>query len=340
MKNLWLLILLFVNIDLLAQIKPTLLPEDIHLGEIKVRCFCKPGVIHKSRSQGVRLNYGLLGSGTYREEEGTIFNDPKSSYSRIQNIEFSLKAPIIRKDNFKLLLGYKYFSESFSFQNIGNEFDFAFQALDDELLKSNSLSLIISQSFDEKSYAVFRLSYSSDGDYDNWMSFQNKYAIYKIFGLYAQKPHEGLEWGIGVAGSKSFRRSGAIPIILFNKNFSPKWGIESVLPGFIFGRYNINFGNILLFGVEYDSQSYRMDFSGTNLTAYAYAYNHSEIISSLRLQHQFSDWIWGHLKLGYQINFNSDFQAKNDASPVFQADPSNAIIFKIGIFISPPDSFK
>ena len=319
-----------------AQIKPEIFPEDIHPGQIQSRCFCKPGVRNKSRSKGILISYGRVGNGAYDPEDGS-FSQPFSSYNSLQQLELDLKVPLIISDSFKLLIGYKYYQEGFQFKEFGADFEETFRELDREQLKSNSLSFIISKPLNETRYLAFRFRYSSNGDYNKWISFDQRYAIYKFLGIYAIKPHEDFEWGVGLHVSKSFRRNNILPFVILNKNFNERWGIESVLPGFIYGRFNINPSNIFLFGIEYNSQSYRVDFTDTNTLPLAYAYNHSEVITSMTLERRFSSWVWGNLQLGYQLNFSSDFEAQTDFTTTFTADPSNALFFRIGIFVSPPD---
>lgn len=332
---LFFLLLLFGN-NTFSQIKPTLFPEDLLENEIEARCYCSPGVSNKSKSRGIVLSYGWMNGGTFNEQDFP-FTNQLSTYNKLENLEFKIKAPIVLRDNFKLLVGYQHFSEFFSLQNIGADFNPVFKELNNEKLKSNSLSLIVSRPINETKYLAFRFKYTSSGDYNTLFSFNNKYAIYKFLGLYAIKKSEDLEWGIGLALSKSFRRNNILPFILFNKNFNNHWGIESVLPGAIFGRYNLNQNNIFLFGAEYNSESYRIDINeDTNLPLMDYAYNHSEILISGNFEHRFTPWIWGSIKAGYQFNFSSEFEAKNIATVEFNTNPTGSPFFNVSFFISPP----
>lgn len=333
--HLFILLLLFGN-STFSQIKPSLFPEDLLKNEIEARCYCSPGVYNKSKSRGIALSYGWMDGGTFNEQDFP-FTNQLSKYDRLESLEFKLKAPVLLKENFKLLVGYQHFSENFSFNNIGLDFNPVFNELNNERLKSNSLSLIISKPINETKYLAFRFKYTASGDYNNLFSFNEKYAIYKFLGLYALKPNENLEWGVGLAVSKSFRRNNVLPFILFNKNFNKKWGIESVLPAMISVRYNLNPSNIVLAGIEYNSESYRIDINETsNPTLLDYAYNHSEVILSGRIEHRFFPWVWGSLKIGYQFNFSSEFEAKNISTDEFNTNPTGAPFFNFSIFISPP----
>lgn len=340
MKYQLLVFIFFISASSFGQVKPDLFPEDILTDDFEARCYCSPGVYNKSRSRGVELAYGWINGGTFNEQD-IPFTGQLSQYDKWEQVEFKIKIPVVLKDNFKLLVGYQHFSEFFQFTDVGSDFNPVFSELNTTRMKSNSLSVIVSKPINETQYTAFRFKYTSNGDYDKFFSFEGKYAIFKFLGLYAFKPNDNLEWGIGLGVSKSFRRNNILPFILFNKNFNDKWGIESVLPGLIFGRYNINKSNILLFGAEYNSESYRLDINDdSNILPLAYAYNHSEVITSVRVEHRFSPWIWGDIKAGYQFNFSSDFEAKNEISPVFNANPTGSPFFRIGIFVSPPDKAK
>ena len=333
--HLFIFLLLFGK-NLFSQVKPNIFPEDLIENDFEARCYCSPGLYNKSKSRGIVLAYGWMKGGTFNEQDYP-FTNQLSKYDRLQSLEFKIKAPVIIKDHFKLLIGYQHFSENFSFKNVGQDYNLVFEELNNERLKSNSLSLIVSKPINETKYLAFQAKYTSSGDYNTLFSFKSKYAIYKFLGLYAIKPNKDLEWGIGLAVSQSFRKKNILPFILFNKNFNNHWGIESVLPGMIFGRYNLNQSNIFLFGAEYNSESYRIDINeNSNQTLLDYAYNHSEVIISGRWEHRFTPWVWGSIKAGYQFNFSSEFNAKNISTAQFNTNPTGAPFFNISIFIAPP----
>ena len=67
-----------------------------------------------------------------------------------------------------------------------------------------------------------------------------------------------------------------------------------------------------------------------------YAYNHSEILASVQMERQLSQWLWLNIKAGYQYNLSSDFESKSAESPEFRVEPSHAPFIRIGLFLSPP----
>ncbi len=328
--------ILSFSTDSCSQVKPDIVPEDFKYEEGAIVCFCKPGVRNKSRSKGLEISYGFLGQGSFEEEE-TPFGNSLSQYDRFDRFKVDVKIPILLKDHLAILVGYQFSGEKFNFNRIGEDFPDTFRQLDDDLLKSNNISLIISKPLSETRYIAGRLRYTSNGNYDQFFAFEDRYSIYKAIAIYGIKPHEDFEWGIGLSVSKGFRNNNIIPFLLYNKTFNNEWGIEAVLPGYVKLRCNLMQNLIVLAGVEFGSQSYRIDTKPNDFNeVFAYAYNHTELITSMSLDYGLSPWVWANLKIGYQFNFTSEFESRNTDAISFDADPSSALFFNIGVFISPP----
>ncbi len=334
MRYFFCLAFLFSFLFVTAQVKPEFFPEDINPEGIVTRCYCEPGVKNKSRSKGLEIAYTFIGDGTFKPEDSPL-SEPFPTFSKIQQWEVDMKVPIVNRDNFKLLIGYKYFSEKLAFENLGNEYAVVFGDLNETPIKNNSFSILLNKPLDEFRYIAMRLRYSSNGNYEGWMNFGNQYRIYKFLGSYVMKPHEDLEWGFGISAARGFRGTSALPFLLYNRNFNDKWGIESVFPAYIFGRRNIKPKMILLAGMQYNSQSYRLGVVSPTDDFLDYAYNHSEVIWSLQLEQHLTTWIWANFKFGYQSNFSSDFEAKFVNTPYFNVEPTNSWFFNVGLFLSP-----
>lgn len=323
-----------------AQVKPDFFPEDVVAETLNPRCYCKPGVKNKSRSKGLVISYGAMNSGSFEADEGDpSLTGPSSKYKVWQNLNIKVKIPLVNKENLKVLIGYSYFSDLINFNSLGQDYQPTFSSLNTHPLKSNSFGLYITRPLNEKHYIGGRFRLSSNGNYGGWMQFEEKSNIYKFLGIYGVKPNDNLEWGIGINMAKGFRGFNIVPFFIYNRTFNEKWGIESALPGFIYGRYNINATNILLAGAEYGSKSYRIEVDNSASDVFDYAYNHSEVRISIRLEHRFAPWIWGNLRVGYQTNFTNEFESRSDNTPGFQLDPTSAAFFNIGLFVSPPNKF-
>ena len=338
MKRIILAILCFFLVQgVMAQVKPDFFPEDVSQEGVEVRCFCTPGVRNKSRAKGINLSYQFIGGGTFTEEDNTLAA-PYTDYDRWEQWEFDIKAPVWNKEHLKILLGYKYAFEVFHIGRLGADFPETFGALDQASLKSSSLSAIVTKPLNEEHYLAFRLRYTANGNYSGLMDFDGRFAVYKGLAVFGLKPTEDFEWGFGLNVSKSFRRTSILPFLLYNRNFNTHWGIESAFPGYVYGRYNVGPRSILLFGAEYGSDSYRLGVTLPNDELLDYALNHSEVLCMVRFEQQIAPWVWGNLKLGYQMNFSTNFESKSLNTPGFNVEPTNAFFVHVGLFLSPPDS--
>ena len=318
----------------IGQIKPDFLPEDLQVTEVHdLKCYCKPGIANKFRSKGLSLSYGLNTGGGYEETAEGVFLDTPSNLDKLSQLKFKIKIPVLIKERTKILLGYQYYSEFYQFERVGLDYEATFQNLNNNNLKKNSYSIIVSHSLSEDNYLALRYNYSVNGNYEGWVNFNSKFAVNKVIGIYGFKKSDNFEWGLGLILSKSFRRFNALPFLLYNRNFTPKWGIESVFPANVFLRYNINPSSITAIGMEYGSESFRLLIEDT--TPLDYAFNHSELAFVWSLERHLTSWIWTNIKVGFQRNFSSDFESKNINTTTFFAEPKNSLLFRIGIFISP-----
>ncbi|MBT8220259.1 MAG: hypothetical protein KJP00_10555 [Bacteroidia bacterium] len=320
--------------SLYAQVTPGFFPQDIDRTELEPSCFCKPGVRFKSRSKGLKLVYGTTNSGYFKPENFEL-TPPRNNFRRIEQYEIDIKAPLVLKDNFNLIVGYKLFKESFRFDNIGNDYENVLLALRGESLRSSTITAYMTKPLNETKYLIGVFRYSSNGNYGSKLiAFENRYAIYKMFVAYVHKPTPDKEIGFGLNVQKSFRRFAAIPLIIYNKTFNNRWGIEAILPGSFFGRYNFGARAIALMGFEFSGKTYRLSMED-DMNPFDYSYNHSEISGVLRYERHLYSWIWANFKVGWRVNFRSEFEAKSDFSTDFQMDPTDGLFLQLGIFVSP-----
>lgn len=328
------LFILFVNNNLFAQEKPGYLPEDVDPKSLTMHRYAKPGVLNESRSRG--LEFSLM-----RKTGGDFFGVSGNQTKQAENADirrhsFKIRLPLLLKNNFRLLAGYSFSGEQFQLNNISGTHAPVFQHLDQHRLKSQSASLIADRSFNERQYFVARVKVSYNGDYEPFITTDGEYRVLSVTGLFGNKKSQNTEWGIGVNYSNSFRSTIFLPFFMYNHNFNESFGIETVLPSTVLGRFNFGDATLLLFGAEYSSKSYKIDVNEVD-TKEAYFMNHSEIRFPLRLEQRIHSWFWIGAQVGYQFNFNMDFDARPDRA--FEINPDPFMFYRIGLFLSPPDDF-
>lgn len=326
--------LMFITYTTFAQDRPSFLPEDVESKSLALYQFSRPGVSDKSRSRGLELSWIHIPGTSLKKEDD--FLAPDAEINSIQDIVFKLKAPIVLKDDLRILFGYNYRPERYSFKSVGQNYAQVFSHIDDRWLKSQQASLFVNKSLNEKHYLTFRVKVSFNGDYDRFVSLNSDYRVFSAAGLWGTKKDENTEWGIGINFSNSFRNTIAIPFFMYNKNFNNRFGIELALPALANFRCNINPETIFLLGAVFSSKSYAIEVPETDRSQ-QYSMNHSEIRIPLRIERKIHSWFWVDGQIGYQYNFSTDFEAGQQNT--FQVEPKSSPYFKIGIFLSPPDDF-
>lgn len=312
------------------------LANEVHL--------CKPGVTNQSKGKGVLFQYGI-NSGF--DLEPLSINKEVVSVAKVdflRSLRTVVRLPLLNKPGLKLLLGYEYSNQQYRFESLGKTNQALFANLDQRRLNTNKFSLYFSKSFNEKTYAIFRLRASYRGNYSGTKGFNNNYATYNAFGLLGVKPKEDLEWGLGLGYSVSFAGNNVVPFAIYNQTFNDRWGIEAILPLMINGRYNFSDNNILLFGVEFKNKNYALDLSGSNLesrssTVNSYHFRTTSINPNISLDKKLFPWIWLNVKVGYQIPIQTEFDHAFDTSNSFRVRQTGSAFFRIGLFVSPPAKF-
>ena len=321
-----------------------LFAQDLVLSPIG-ETFCKPGVVGKSPSKGILLDYTLLPSvKAYPFTNGLPDNNAQNISS--SRLSFKLKAPVIYRKDFTLLVGFAHYREEFDVSRLSNGGESILNNIHDRSLKSSRLSLYMIKPINKKYYLAFKGDASFNGDYDGLVNFNNQYLKYNIGLILGVKPRADLEWGVGLLFRSSFVRSSVpvLPFGMYNRTFNDKWGIEAILPVSIKARYNINSRNLILFGPEFESRSYSLDdINNANSNSTAISSRHfmrrSELKFSATFEHQISNWVWMSAQAGYSHNFNTRFtevDIKGTVLPEVAFAPADGVFFKVGIFVSPP----
>lgn len=305
--------------------------------------FCRPGVWNGSPGKGLLLEYNHNPGYAFSYSDG-----PDEHQLRLESrnsLNAKLKIPILNKPDLVLLMGYYHFRENYSFRSGGLESDFLVGNMDNRAMSFNRFNLNLVKSVNDRYYLAFRAGVSYNGDYEQFMRFDRRYAIYRFTGILGIKKRPDQELGFGLMVNHGFRSTGVYPFLLFNKTINDRWGFESVLPVRIQGRYNISPGQILLFGAEYAGRAYSVDmpaqpvFSGFAASpapgGEIYHFHRREIRFGLEYNQQLTGWVWMGAKAGYSYNWRTVLEGTVSGRDI-ELIPNTSPFMNISIFLSPP----
>lgn len=318
----------------------SLFSQDLVLSPLPSTTNCQPGVINKSPSKGILFEYGVIPKLQLRNSNTFDVANP-SKIGVNKQLKFKLKAPIVLKENLKVLAGWNYASEEYNFDYLDSENGGLFNSVDDLHLKSSSLSLFMIKPLSPKFYFAVKAQASFNGDYEGMFDFDQQYANYALATIFGVKKRENLEWGVGLLFREGPNNSlPVLPFGIYNHTFNDKWGIEATIPTSIKGRFNIDNRNILLFGPEFESRNYAIRNLGEQ--ADPYFLKRSELRFAMSYQRHLGSWFWLELSSGLTHNFTTSFEVNSLDGVGRTADynSSTSPFFKVGVFINPSSMMK
>jgi len=286
-------------------------------------------VLNQSPAKGLLLDYTQLGGFNYKGPNNN------SQVAESDRLELKLRIPILLKERTKVLLGLQYFQESYEFEEDGLlESNFVFQRLNERVLKKSRLSLSAGHALNSKFYTAFRLEASYSGDYQGIINMDNRFATYRATAALGYKKSERLTYGIGTYYSNSFRRTQILPFAFYNQTFSDKFGLEFTIPVKLKARYNINDRSLLLFGPQYQSQTYSLDVPNEHGDLSIAHFRRQAIDWGATYQYNIDGWTWLQVGMGYLTNFNTRVEDPM-AGTAFGIQPGDGAYLKVGLFLSP-----
>ena len=217
-----------------------------------------------------------------------------------------------------------------------------FNSMDGTNLRTSRASFYISKPINAKIYTSFRLGVSYTGDYNTFLTNEDRYATYRAVGVLGIKKREDLEYGFGIMYSKNFRNVNKypIPFLFINQTYDDKWGIEFAIPISMKVRRNLNDGSLLLFGPQFNSRSYSLDVTSANEEGVdIFHFRRAAVETTLTFQQRIKSWVWMEANVGYNYNLKTKVNntTTNIESKLMQ---SNGVYGSIGIFLSPPRKNK
>ena len=326
------LVFIFLSVQLSGQQRPDFFPEQLQ--EIEKPLCCQPGLQNKTKTRLAELSYNIIGRGKFEGENNTMLSEPFTDITSRRELFLKLKTPMIHKPGIKVLAGFAYKIEQYKIKSVGQEFSETFQYLNDLDLRTVSFDLQVIKSINEQSYFIGSVNQGFNGDLNGLFDLKRKYSVFQAVGLYGYKFSDQREAGIGMVYSQDFSDTNWLPILIYNHNFAPKWGIEAALPLSIYLKSFRDEKTIVSIGAEYMGSIFNITHADQN-----FAFDHAAIAGTILIEKQIAPWFWFYSKIGFQTNFSSTFAPLNATTIPFEVDQTDTPFFKLSLFMSPPDSF-
>lgn len=299
--------------------------DDVEdLGVIKT--YCSPKIFDLSPNRFISIGYDVTGKGTLNtSSEGAFAPDTvnfATTGSKISyhGLRLNANIPVISLSSFVWQMGGGINQSRFSgeeFDSVSNHSNFVGEL--EENLTSFNLNSTFFKPISENSFLILQVMGELNGNY-NFNSSKTAPDLsnlrFSSTFLYGKRPHDRLQWGIGL--SRTFRAGelNYIPVVMYNyTSKNRKWGTEILFPAKASYRRKFNPRNILLAGYELEGTSYRMydtQFNTNNLEL-----RRSELRFRLDYQKQIKGFLWLGIQAGVIANYSFNVDSLGDDNKEF-----------------------
>ncbi len=295
------------------------------------------GVFGMGKSRFLQFDNNFFGGQEFTiNSQNASLDGKRAEISHGHTIGGKLKFPLLLKDKFKMIGGLKYYHTEYQF-DIEDDLDNELASdLDDKSLKHVGFNLYGLYTFNNLKYLAVRGSLDFRGDHTGFLKTDGNNLSFSVTPLYGFKPHTLLEFGFGLAYSYNFGFHTVLPVFLYNHTFSPKWGLETMLPKHINVRYNVSDKTILYAGAEAQVQRYLVNLP---FSSEPFRLRTNAIDIGLQLEQQIIDPVWIGVNAGYRHTLSLDVATIGQARGETYADAqlsTGSWYAEISIFIVPP----
>lgn len=286
--------------------------------------------------------------GSYKKDSDA----PVAESGRIRSTQgprLSASIPVIARERVVWQLGFNFWNLTYDAETTLQTPESAglLTQLNDNGLRTAGLNTTVFKPLGEKQFLILQGAADLSGDYSLKKFQQLRYLRYSVAAVWGKRPHDRMQWGLGLSRTYRAGQANIFPVVMFNWTaLNRKWGTEILLPARAHLRRTFSAKNLLLAGYELEGQSYRIhELSDAERSL---EIRRGELRARLEYQRQLSGFIWIALQAGYRFNwsFNADYLPDDgkDFSRGFSGNqpyamlnaPGNALYFNVSLNVVRP----
>jgi hypothetical protein len=305
MRNLLICLAFFISLVSAAQEDSTELIDYSQFGDaIGVKRYCNQKVINQSPQRIVSLGIERQGAFTMPDLPLSAMLPAMQSFSieQMTALKAQVSIPVLSTNKVIWQLGASYWGSRFAFADPGNH-QLA-KPLATRTLMSTGINTTIFKPLNEKNFLIFQASTDINGIFQKIDDINSKALTVSATALYGWKISEKNMLGIGLARTYRAGQVIHLPVVLWNKTFNDKWGMELLLPARGHLRYNFSTASIVQLGFELEGNQFWMQVPGSaNGTIYL---QRGELKPRVMWDKKLSGFLWFNVQAGLRYNWRSD----------------------------------
>jgi hypothetical protein len=256
--------------------------------------------------------------------------------NQVNAFKAQLNIPVVATNKIIWQLGANYWGSQFQIENPGSN-AFAKQ-LNQSSLISAGLNTTIFKPLNEINFLIFQASADVNGLFNEQAKVTSNSLTLSATGIYGWKKSEKNMIGAGIARTYRAGRLIYVPVLLWNKTFNDKWGMELLLPAKGFIRYNINTSNMIQAGFELEGNQFSMPIPGTQRDLFYI--QRGEFKPRIMWDKKITGFLWFSAQVGLRYNYRFDvmnkYDGKEEADRYFTSKLGNPLYFNFSLNLVSP----
>lgn len=256
--------------------------------------------------------------------------------NKVNSLKAQVNIPVISTNKLILQLGANYWSSRFRFDNPGTNL-FA-NKLDKNPLTSAGINTTIFKPLNDRNFLIFQASADLNGVFNSEDKINSKGLTFSATAIYGWKTSEKNMIGTGIARTYRAGQLIHVPVLLWNKTFNDKWGMELLLPARGHARYNFSTSSILQAGFELEGNQFWMNLPNSPQgTVYI---QRGEFKPRIMWDKKITGFIWLNAQVGMRYNWRFDvmnqYDARKENLRYFTTNLGNPLYFNVSINLVSP----
>lgn len=305
MRNLIACFMLVLPLLTAAQEDSTELVDYSLFGDAQgVKRYCNQKVLNQTPTRIISIGMDRMGDFAVPDLPLSAMLPALQSFSAtgMTSLKAQINIPVVSTNKIIWQLGANYWGSRIAISNPGNHS--IAEQLATHTMTSAGINSTIFKPLNEKNFLLLQASVDMNGIFQDLKDLNGKSLTVSATGLYGWKLSEKNMIGVGLARTYRAGQIMHLPVVLWNKTFNDKWGMELLLPARGHLRYNFSTASIVQLGFELEGNQFWMRLPGsTNGTIFI---QRGELKPRIMWDKKLTGFLWFNVQAGLRYNWRFD----------------------------------
>ena len=261
-------------------------------------------MLYATPTKLITVGYEAQGAYDFTARPGGL--NPMAGTGRItdaRGLRLGFNAPVVSRNSFILNLGLTYWNTGQSIAVKAPDQPSALFPLLGRGLRTTGLNATVFKPLDTKRFLLFQANADLNGTYRTFGDLDQRQLTFSGTAIYGWKLTDNLQWGLGATRTYRAGQLVYVPVLLYNRTFSPRWGCEVVFPARAELRRNFGTSALVKVGYELEGNAYYLGQLAGGQEVYL---RRGELKPRITYEQKLSGFVWLTAQAGLRYNYRND----------------------------------